>query len=113
MPVLVPSLTHADRSYFVDDRGTTSICSCYQFDKKKACKHLRLVAQADDLIQRCMRYHGSEDGGLCRQCLVVFMAASARKVRRDYITKREHREQMQRKVASRKKRKEKARAHHD
>lgn len=91
--VLVPSMTRAGPSWWVNRRGDAWVCECPAYHRARRttgkCKHVELVEKAQHVLTRCADTHGSDGDHACYRCVVALMAISARKVRRDYVPKKQ------------------------
>ena len=81
--IIVPSST--GKGVWVVSRKAwteTLVCDCPSYGRKRrdACKHTDLVVAADRLVDRCRHLHAGPTDGICRSCLVAFMAVAKRKI---------------------------------
>lgn len=103
----VPSLSDPTTLYDVTLYGGELFCECQAFFswKKRGmkCWHLRIYESAERALDRCWNEHGTQDGLICRACLLALLAAMSSRVKEHYVDKDEAKEKVKRARASKRK----------
>jgi hypothetical protein len=89
----VPSLSDPKTLYDVTLYGGETWCECQAFASWKkrgeACWHVRVYKSMATALDRCWTEHDTQDGFVCRACLLALLSAMAGAVKTRYVDKEE------------------------
>lgn len=107
----VPSLSDPRTLYDVTLYGGETWCECQAFYawKKRGmkCWHVRVYESAARALERCWNEHNTQDGFVCRACLLALLSAMAAKVKEHYVDKEEAKAKIKQARASKARRRKK------